>query len=153
MHRLLVPRVSNPNYLTLHTFFSCKTEVSRYNKSHEDDPQRASSRSHLLRPLWPSGVADGDSQRQQADRGWVPVRRVLRLDLHPRSLPVLTDTWPQSRETTMDRNPLLESAKIKEEIIFLWAKMIHRKINIAMSEDDDRKIEDQILQLKNFIAR
>lgn len=51
----------------------------------------------------------------------------------------------------MDRNPLLESAKVKEAIIFLWAQVIHSKINIAMSQDDVRKIEDQISQLQNFI--
>jgi len=51
----------------------------------------------------------------------------------------------------MDRNPLLESEKIKEEIIFLWSKLIRSKINIAMSQDDIGKIQDQIWQLKNFI--
>lgn len=51
----------------------------------------------------------------------------------------------------MHRDPLLESDKIKEAIIFLWAKMIERKINVAITPEDDSKILKQINDLSDFI--
>lgn len=51
----------------------------------------------------------------------------------------------------MHRDPLLESAKIKEEIIFLSAKMIESKINVAITAEDYSKILKQINDLRDFI--